>query len=231
MVIAMKDFKIFIADDNPQIIDMLTNILKADGYKNIICAQSCHEAYSLIKQTLPEIIILDIMFPDGDGFELLSRIREFTDAPVLFLSAMDEDSSRVKGLGLGADDYITKPFNSQELTLRLANILRRVYRSSGDVLEIGERTVDWGSGQIISPSGAVQMTAKEYALLKKLAENRGNIITIDSLCDAVWKDGSFGYENTLMVYIRRLREKLEDNPSKPRWIITVRGLGYKLARE
>lgn len=225
------DRRILIADDDPQIRLLLGRILKNAGYININFAEGCAEAYQAVRVYSPEIMILDIMFPDGDGFQLLDKIRLISDAPVLFLSARDEDSSRLKGLGLGADDYITKPFNADELVLRLSNILRRVYRDSGGTLRLGERTVSWDEGRIVTPNGEITLTAKEFAILKKLADNRGKIVTVDSLCDAVWKDGNFGYENTLMVYIRRLREKLEENPSKPRWIITSRGLGYKLAKE
>ncbi len=223
--------RILIADDDPQIRIMLERILKNSGYSDIIPAKSCTEAYQAVRVYSPEIMILDIMFPDGDGFQLLDKIRLISDAPALFLSARDEDNSRLRGLGLGADDYITKPFNADELVLRLSNILRRVYRDSGGTLRLGDRTINWDEGRIIAPEGDISLTAKEFAILKKLAENRGKIVTVDSLCDAVWKDGNFGYENTLMVYIRRLREKLEENPSKPRWIITARGLGYKLSKE
>lgn len=223
--------KILIADDDPQIRKMLEYILKSGGYKNIISAASCADAELFVKIHSRHIMILDIMFPDGDGFSLLNKIRQTSGAPALFLSARDEDNSRLRGLGLGADDYITKPFNGDELILRLTNILRRVYRDEDDILNLGDRQINWGSGQITGPEGEISLTAKEYAILKKLAENRGRIVTIDGLCDAVWKDGNFGHENALMVYIRRLREKLEDNPSKPKWIITSRGLGYKLAKE
>ena len=143
--------------------------------------------------------------------------------PVLYLSARDEDAARLQGLGLGADDYITKPFLPQELLLRLGAVLRRVYggRPEDDALTLGPATVHWGTGTVTRPEGEVSLTAKEFALLKKLADNRGNIVTIDALCAALW----------LMVHIRRLREKIEADPSHPRYLLTVRGLGYRLARE
>ena len=153
--------------------------------------------------------------------------------PVLFLSARDEDEARLRGLGLGADDYITKPFLPQELLLRLAAVLRRVYGAgAGEVLRLGAAEVHWGTGTVRRPGGGeAALTAKEYALLKKLAANRGNIVTIDALCQALWEGPMVGYENTLMVHIRRLREKLETDPSHPQYLLTVRGLGYRLAQE
>ena len=175
------------------------------------------------------------MLPDGDGFSLMRTLRHERDVPILFLSARDADEDRLHGLGLGADDYIVKPFLPQELVLRLQAVLRRAYatrlQENSDVLRMGETVVDWGSGTVTRGGQTVSLTAKEYALLRKLAANRGNIVTIDALCSAVWEDGSFGYENTLMVHIRRLREKIEDTPSVPRWLLTVRGLGYRLAKE
>lgn len=166
--------------------------------------------------------------------ELLEELRRVGNGvPVLFLSARDEDEARLRGLGLGADDYITKPFLPQELLLRLAAVLRRVYGAgAGEVLRLGAAEVHWGTGTVRRPGGGeAALTAKEYALLKKLAANRGNIVTIDALCQALWEGPMVGYENTLMVHIRRLREKLETDPSHPQYLLTVRGLGYRLAQE
>ena len=177
------------------------------------------------------------MLPDGDGFSLFQKLRAVRDVPVLFLSARDEDEARLRGLGLGADDYITKPFLPQELLLRLAAVLRRVYGSGQknagheNALRLGSRVVDWGAGVVLHEGESIPLTAKEYALLHKLWENRGNIVTVDALCAALWDGVLVGYENTLMVHIRRLREKIEDDPSHPRYLVTVRGLGYRLEKE
>ena len=169
------------------------------------------------------------MLPDGDGFSLLEELRRVGNGvPVLFLSARDEDEARLRGLGLGADDYITKPFLPQELLLRLAAVLRRVYGAgAGEELRLGAAEVHWGTGTVRRPGGGeAALTAKEYALLKKLAANRGNIVTIDALCQALWEGPMVGYENTLMVHIRRLREKLEGVSDQWR-LKTVWGVGYK----
>ena len=154
----------------------------------------------------------------------------------MFLSARDEDQDRLFGLGLGADDYITKPFLTQELLLRVSLILKRTYRTVLNPvptagIKIGNAMVDFRSATIKKDGAESALTAKELAILKKLADNRGNIVTFDMLCEAVWGDGYYGYENTLMVHMRHLREKIEDNPSKPEYILTVRGLGYRLAKE
>lgn len=152
--------------------------------------------------------------------------------PVIFLSARDEDKDRLRGLGLGADDYITKPFLPEELLLRIKAVLRRawhLYDNEGEAeARIGSAVINWDAGTVTKSGESMMLTAKEWILLKKLWENRGKIVSINALCDTLWPDGSYGYENSLMVHIRRLREKIEDNPSKPDNLITVRGLGYKL---
>ena len=153
------------------------------------------------------------------------------DVPVLFLSARDEDAARLRGLGLGADDYITKPFLPQELLLRLRAVLRRVYREEANTARLGDMEIDWGKGTVRRNGRETALTAKEFALLKKLWEARGNIVTVDALCAALWDGPLVGYENTLMVHIRRLREKVEADPSHPQFLLTVRGLGYRLKRE
>ena len=177
------------------------------------------------------------MLPDGDGFSLFQEFRVHTDLPILFLSARDQDNDRLLGLGLGADDYLTKPFLPKELTLRLAAVIRRTYlsgsaaRSSDSGLVLGNRTVHFDRSTVSTPDGEITLTAKELLILRKLYENRGKIVTFDALCDAVWGDGYYTYENTLMVHIRRLREKIEEEPSHPRWLLTARGIGYRLEQE
>lgn len=132
---------------------------------------------------------------------------------------------------MGADDYITKPFLPQELLLRLGAVLRRVCGRQEETDRLGDTQIDWGKGMARRDGKETPLTAKEFALLKKLWEARGNIVTIDALCRALWEGPLVGYENTLMVHIRRLREKIEADPSHPRYLLTVRGLGYRLARE
>lgn len=227
---------ILAVEDEPALRQMLCDILRQAGFRRVVTAADCAQARYYFAAEAPDAVLLDIMLPDGDGFTLMEELRRNRDVPVLFLSARDADEDRLRGLGLGADDYISKPFLPRELVLRLSAVLRRAYapvlkRQEADELRLGNSIVNWGSGVVTTCRGSQTLTAKEYALLKKLADNRGNIVTTDNLCRAAWGDELFGYENTLMVHIRHLREKIEENPSKPRWLITVRGLGYRLLQE
>ena len=226
--------KILIVDDEPELCKMLKNILQKEGYTSIFVAKSCHEALSLFATTYPQLVILDVMLPDGDGFSLIQNFRAQYDVPVIFLSARDEDENRLLGLGLGADDYIAKPFLPRELLLRLKAILTRTYlreaeeKQTKPIFTIGDTQVNLNTGLVTNPRGTFSLTAKEFILVEKLYENFGNIVTGDSLCRAAWGNNLYGYENSLMVHIRRLREKIEPHPSNPQYLLTVRGLGYKL---
>lgn len=228
----IHEARLLVMDDEPELRRMLEGVLRSEGYREVRAAATVADALSAAREWRPHALILDVMMPDGDGFALLKEVRGFTNAPVLFLSARDEDDARLRGLGLGADDYITKPFLPRELTLRLAAVLRRTYGANAEaVIRMGAVTVDMQSGAVTGNGEPKALTAKEYALLQKLNENRGRIVTIDALCMAAWRSENMGYENTLMVHMRRLREKIEPNPSHPRFLITMRGLGYRLLKE
>lgn len=230
------DCSILVVDDNDELLQMVSALLRKEGFVHIETAGCCKEALGSVKSKAPDFIVLDVMLPDGDGFSLFQDIRAVSDAPVLFLSARDEDNDRLLGLGLGADDYLTKPFLPRELLLRINAILRRTYFSpaaaahGADTLTLGGRTVHFDSGTVTFQDTCLNLTAKELLLLKKLSDNRGNIVTFDALCEAAWGDGYYSYENTLMVHIRRLREKIEEEPSRPRFLLTARGIGYRLAK-
>lgn len=236
----IKHCRILIVDDNKDLQLMLTYILKQEGFSSLKSAGTCQEALLALEDWKPDFIILDVMLPDGDGFSLMEVIRQKSEVPVLFLSAKDEDQDRLTGLGLGADDYLTKPFLPKELLLRMKSILKRTYfislrePSPQDTLILGRKKIDFAKASVSSPDSIdfkeVSLTAKELTLLKKLAENRGNIVTFDALSQALWGDSYYGYENSLMVHIRRLREKIEEDPSHPQWLLTARGLGYKLKK-
>ncbi len=228
----IKNKKLLIIDDEFEIRNMINGFLRKEGFASIFQASNCAEALEVIKSVKPDIAILDVMLPDGDGFSLLSALRQFSNMPVIFLSARGEDEDRLLGLGLGADDYIVKPFLPRELILRLTAILRRVYstpkQEQRPVFQLKKRIIDLEGGIVRNGSTEYPLTAKELALLFKLYENRNRIVTSDALCQAAWGDDYYGYENTLMVHIRRIREKIEDNPSSPEYLLTIRGLGYKL---
>ena len=230
----IQDAKILIVDDSRELRNLLIEELSSAGYHHLKCADCVKTTRQAIAEEMPELVILDINLPDGDGFSLFREIRAHSDVPILFLSARDADSDRLFGLGLGADDYMTKPFLMQELLLRVSGILRRVYRGQLQkecVLPLGDRTVDFGDATVTAPAGTVSLTATERTILQKLLDNRGRIVTYDALCEAVWGGDYYGYENSLNVHIRHLREKVEEQPSQPRWILTARGLGYRLAKE
>lgn len=230
------DSKILLVDDNIELVNMIADTLCRNGYHHVMTAVTAKMAMEAFRMENPQMVILDVMLPDEDGFSLFQRMREQADIPILFLSAKDQDDDRLFGLGLGADDYITKPFLSQELILRVGAVLKRTYQPLGNpaaekVLKIGQREVSFDNATVTGNGAECMLTAKEMALLQKLAQNRGNIVTFDALCYAAWGDSYYGYENTLMVHIRHLREKLEEDPSHPKWLVTVRGLGYRLLKE
>lgn len=228
----LYDYKILLVDDERALREMVGGFLRRAGFHEVTMAENCREAERLFSVTEPHLILLDVMLPDGDGFSLFQKLRERSNVPVIFLSARDEDENRLRGLGLGADDYITKPFLPEELILRVTAVLKRVYPvktvQEEEKVALGNCLVDLGSGVVHWDKKEITLTAKEYAILQKLVQERGRIVTIDALCDAVWQEENYGYENTLVVHIRRLREKIEEDPSHPRYLLTVRGLGYRL---
>lgn len=230
----IQDAKILIVDDNRELLALLKEELAAAGYEHLYTAERVSSACQAVGEVSPELVILDINLPDGDGFTLFREIRKQSEAPVLFLSARDADSDRLFGLGLGADDYMTKPFLMQELLLRVQLILRRFYRGQlqrDEAIRLGRLTINLNDAAVTGGGTPVTLTATERAILQKLSDNRGHIVTYDALCEAVWGDGYYGYENSLNVHIRHLREKIEENPSQPQWLLTARGLGYKLRKE
>ena len=224
----LKYKKILIVDDESGLLELVTSILAQDGFQEIKTAGTVSEALSVCKEWNPEIAVLDVMLPDGNGFSLFEQMRAFTEIPVLFLTARGEDEDKLKGLGLGADDYMTKPFLPKELLLRVGIILKRYYKGETPVVQLSGSQIDFDRAEVIKGGEHFPLTAKEHDILGALYRNTGRIVTIDQLCEAAWGDNPFGYENSLMAHIRRIREKIEVNPSKPVSLITVKGLGYKL---
>ena len=227
----LKNKRILLVDDEQELLNMVESILRGDGYLNISTATNVSEALCAAKDLSPELAILDVMLPDGNGFDLMKQLKSKGDYPILFLTARGEDDDKFRGFGLGADDYIIKPFLPKELLFRVAAILRRSYKNENPLVKLQNCEIDFARAEVIKNGEHIPLTAKEHDLLSVLYRNAGRIVTIDALCEAAWGDNPFGYENSLMAHIRRIREKIELNPSKPISLVTLKGLGYKLIVE
>ena len=227
----LKRKKILLVDDEPELLNMVTSILENEGYTNIKTASTASEAIDACKNFKPELAVLDVMLPDGNGFDLLRELKKISDFPVLFLTARGEDEDKWTGFGRGADDYMVKPFLPKELTFRIMAILRRSYKNDAPLVILAESEIDFDRAEVRKAGDVLPLTAKEYEILSSLYRNAGKIVTIDTLCEAAWGDNPYGYENSLMAHIRRIREKIEADPSHPVSLVTIKGLGYKLILE
>lgn len=222
---------LLLVDDEQELLDMVVSILNEYGFRHITTAKCMQDAVEATQKLRPELAILDVMLPDGNGFNLMEQLKQYGDCPILFLTACGEDEDKFKGFDLGADDYIVKPFLPKELTFRIMAILRRSYKSESPIVRLKNSQIDFSSAEVIKNNEHIPLTAKEHHLLSVLYRNAGRIVTIDALCEAVWGDNPFGYENSLMAHICRIREKIELHPSQPASLVTVKGLGYKLIVE
>ena len=227
----LKRKRILLVDDEPELLNMVTSILENEGYTNIKTASTASGAIETCKDFKPELAVLDVMLPDGNGFDLLRELKRISDFPVLFLTARGEDEDKWNGFGSGADDYMVKPFLPKELTFRIMAILRRSYKNDAPLAILAGSEIDFDRAEVRKDGQSLPLTAKEYDILSSLYRNAGKIVTIDTLCEAAWGDNPYGYENSLMAHIRRIREKIEADPSHPVSLVTVKGLGYKLILE
>jgi two-component system response regulator VicR len=224
--------KILIIDDDPDIVEAITlsfGLQWPDAA--VLGAGDAAEARSAYSRENPDVVLLDIALPDADGFEVLKWIRERSDVPVLMISARGEEIDKVRGLELGADDYITKPFGYLELSARIRAVTRRAQSlppmSGGGKFESGDLTVNYSSHEVFVKGRQVKLTPIEYKLLYQLTRNAGQVLMHDHLLTKIWGPEYLGELDYLRIYIRRLREKLEANPQQPVQILTERGIGYR----
>lgn len=204
----LLDKRILLVDDEQELLDMVLSILIEYGFQNVKTAKGVKEAIEEAEKFRPELAILDVMLPDGNGFELMEQLKKVSgDYPVLFLTACGEDNDKFKGFGLGADDYMVKPFLPKELLFRIMAVLRRSYKGENPLVQLQDSWIDFCRAEVIKNDEHIPLTAKEYDLLSALYRNAGRIVTIDALCEAAWGNNPFGYENSLMAHIRRIREK------------------------
>ncbi|MFI8710047.1 response regulator transcription factor [Bacillus sp. NPDC077411] len=233
----MANKKILLIDDEEDLLDLLETVLVKEGFATIYKAFTGLSGVEICKKENPDIIVLDIMMPDIEGYEVCKRIREFTYAPVIFLSAKSDDIDKLLGLGIGGDDYVTKPFSPKEVAFRIKAQLRRSQYiglekkkdKDESIIEFNEIKIEAKKGEVTKLGIPIKLTAKEYKLLLYMAKNKNQILSKRKICDEVWEDEYVGYDNVIMVHIRHLREKLEDDPSNPKYIKTIKGLGYKLS--
>ncbi len=227
-------YNILICDDERDIVSALKIYLKDDNYR-LFEASNGKQALELVKNNDIHLVLMDIMMPIMDGIEAMARLRETSNVPVIFLTAKSEDTDKILGLNVGADDYITKPFNPVEVLARVKSQLRRYMQLGGAEIRaqnliIGSIDLDDKAKTVSVDGEGVSLTPTEYDILKLLMENPGQVFSPKEIYSRVWQDSPLGSENTVAVHIRHLREKIEINPAEPRYLKVVWGQGYKIER-
>ncbi len=233
----MEQAQILIVDDDKEIVEAIAKYLEMEGY-GIRKAYDGMQALDIMMQEKIHLVLLDIMMPKLDGLSATMKIREEKNIPIILLSAKSEESDKILGLTMGADDYITKPFSPPELMARVKSQLRR-YMKLGDCngnyakdsVEIGGLSLQTNEKQLLVDGEAVHLTAKEYKIVKLLMEHPGRVFSAEEIYERVWEEDAYAVENTVMVHIRRIREKIEINPREPRYLKVVWGIGYKIEKQ
>lgn len=228
--------KILVIDDDPDVVEaIILSFALQWPEAQIVSASDGKSAISTFNRENPDVVLLDIALPDIDGFEVLRKIRERADVPVLMISARGEEIDKVRGLELGADDYVTKPFGFFELSARIKAVMRRAQAlppiSGGGKFEAGALAINYATHQVYTDGKPVKLTPIEYKLLYQLTRNAGQVLLHDQLLTKIWGPEYLGELDYLRIYVRRLREKLEPNPQQPVQILTERGLGYRFNAE
>ena len=233
----VKKTTIVAADDDPQLLRLMTRNLEFEGYE-VIPVSDGQQAFDQIEAHVPDLVLLDVMMPKMDGFSVCYRVREFSSVPIILVTARGQDQDKVRGLDLGADDYLTKPFSVDELLARVRAVLRRAHFTATEqaqtlrtTLSIGELTIDFGQHLVFMRGQEVPLTPTEYNIIAYLAQNAGRVVTQDLLLEYVWGSEYIGESHMLQVNINRVRRKLEADPAHPRYILTKTGVGYLLAAQ
>ncbi|AAT61086.1 response regulator transcription factor [Bacillus paranthracis] len=233
----MSKETIMVVDDEKEIRELIAIYLKNEGYR-VLQAENGEEGLELLKKNEVHLIVLDIMMPKIDGIHMCMKVREIAEMPIIMLSAKTQDMDKILGLTTGADDYVTKPFNPLELIARIKSQLRRYMKMNGGIsaqneneVEIGDMKINVTTHKVTIADQEVKLTPREFAILELLARNQGMVMSAEQIYERVWKEEAFQSDNTVMVHIRKIREKIEENPRKPRYVKTVWGVGYKIEKD
>jgi two-component system KDP operon response regulator KdpE len=225
----MSDAAVLVVDDEPQILRALETSLRGAGYQ-VVTAATAADALTTAAMRPPDAVILDLVLPDGSGIDVCRELRRWTDVPILVLSAVGDEREKVLALDAGADDYVTKPFGIEELLARLRALLRRVAPLSDPVVELGELVVDLDKRLVTLRGTPVALTPTEFELLSLFVRNEGKLLTHPAILRAVWGPNFRTESNYLHVYVSQLRRKIEADPTRPRYLLTEAGAGYRLVR-
>lgn len=227
-------YNILVCDDDKEIVNAIEIYLEKEGYK-IYKANNGKEALNIINKEEIHLVILDIMMPELDGISVAENIREDKAIPIIMLSAKSEDYDKIKGLNVGADDYITKPFNPMELIARVNSQMRRYTKlgsiskkEDNNIYQSGELIIDDTKKEVYVDGKNIKLTPTEYNILKFLTKNKGRVFSISQIYENVWEEESYGAENIIAVHIRHIREKIEINPREPKYLKVIWGIGYKI---
>jgi DNA-binding response OmpR family regulator len=232
----LKKSMVLTADDDPHLLRLVMRNLEFEGYE-VLTASDGKQALEQIEAREPDLVLLDVMMPKMDGFTVCQRVREFSSVPIIMVTARGQEQDRVRGLDLGADDYLTKPFGVDELLARVRAVLRRSRFTASDqafaspTLTIGDITIDYAQHLVTMGGQEVELTPTEYRILAYLAQNAGRVVTQDLLLEHVWGAEYVGESHILQVNVNRLRHKLEPDPVHPRYILTKVGIGYLIAAQ
>ncbi|AOZ96311.1 response regulator transcription factor [Butyrivibrio hungatei] len=226
---------ILVCDDDKEIVDAIEIYLQQEGYR-VYKAYDGEQGLEILKNASIQLAIVDVMMPVLDGIHLVMELRKFSTVPVIFLSAKSEDSDKILGLNIGADDYITKPFNPLELVARVKSNLRRYMKlgsreSQENVYSTGGLVVDENSKEVTVYGESIRLTPIEYSILAFLVKNKGKVFSINQIYEQIWRDSAVCADNTIAVHIRHIREKIEINPKDPKYLKVVWGVGYKIEDE